>query len=150
MQWKIFIILIIQLKFFCIRDGYKDKNKIQHYNSLCDTVKTMDEKKFHDSISEVTMFYHIISDEYRIPSVKKSHVKMDTRLCCLEKAEDIKTSHVLTVTIPGSKGKRIEIPVQRITRSMISVRSICILRRNDRKRYNLCRQKEMQHGRNRR
>ena len=95
-----------------IRDGYKDKNKIQYYDSLCDTVKTMDEKKFHASISEVAMFYHIISDEYRIPSVKKSHVKIDTRLCCLEKAEDIKTSHVLAVTIPGSKGKRIEIPVQ--------------------------------------
>ena len=95
-----------------IRDGYKDKNKIQYYDSLCDTVKTMDEKKFHASISEVAMFYHIISDEYRIPSVTKSHVKIDTRLCCLEKAEDIKTSHVLAVTIPGSKGKRIEIPVQ--------------------------------------
>lgn len=95
-----------------IRDGYKDKNKFQYYDSLCDTVRTMDEKKFHASISEVAMFYHIISDEYRIPSVKKSHVKIDTRLCCLEKAEDIKTSHVLAVTIPGSKGKRIEIPVQ--------------------------------------
>lgn len=95
-----------------IRDSYKDKNKIQHYNNLCDTVKTMDEKKFRDSISEVTMFYHIISDEYRIPAVEKAHVKMDTRLCCLERAEDVKTSHVLAVTIPGSKGKRLEIPVQ--------------------------------------
>ena len=95
-----------------IRDGYKDKNKVQYYDSLCDTVKTMDEKKFHDSISEVAMFYHIISDEYCIPSVKKAHVKMDTRLCCLEKAQEVKTSHVLAVTIPGSKGKRLEIPVQ--------------------------------------
>lgn len=58
------------------------------------------------------MFYHMISDEYRIPVVNKAHVKMDTRLCCLEKAEDVKTSHVLAVTIPGRKGKRLEIPVQ--------------------------------------
>ena len=95
-----------------IRDGYKDKNKFQYYNSLCDTVRIMDEERFYAAISEVAMFYHIISDEYRIPVVNKAHVKMDTRLCCLEKAEDIKTSHVLAVTIPGSKGKRIEIPVQ--------------------------------------
>lgn len=27
-----------------VRDGYKDKNKIQYYDSLCDMVKTMDEK----------------------------------------------------------------------------------------------------------
>lgn len=95
-----------------IRDGYKDKNKFQYYDSLRDTVRTMDEKKFHASISEVAMFYHIISDEYRIPVVKKAHVKMDTRLCCLGKAEDVKTSHVLSVTLPGGKGKRMEIPVQ--------------------------------------
>ena len=45
------------------------------------------------------MFYHIISDEYRIPVVEKAHVMMDTRLCCLEKAKDVTTSHVLSVTI---------------------------------------------------
>lgn len=95
-----------------VRDGYKDKNKIQYYDSLCDMVKTMDEKKFHGETAEVEMFYHMISDEYRIPVVNKAHVKMDTRLCCLEKAEDVKTSHVLAVTIPGRKGKRLEIPVQ--------------------------------------
>lgn len=95
-----------------VRDGYKDKNKIQYYDSLCDMVKTMDEKKFHGETAEVEMFYHMISDEYRIPVVNKAHVKMDTRLCCLEKAEDVKTSHILAVTIPGRKGKRLEIPVQ--------------------------------------
>lgn len=95
-----------------IRDSYKDKNKIQYYDSLCDTIRTRDKKKFHGKTAEVEMFYHIISDEYRIPAVEKAHVKMDTRLCCLERAEDVKTSHVLAVTIPGSKGKRLEIPVQ--------------------------------------
>ena len=37
---------------------------------------------------------------------------MDTRLCSLEKAKDVTTSHVLSVTIPDRKGKRIEVPVQ--------------------------------------
>lgn len=95
-----------------IRDSYKAKEKIQYYDKLRDTVKTMEEKEFHDSVSEVTMFYHIISDEYRIPVVEKAHVMMDTRLCCLEKAKDVTTSHVLSVTIPDRKGERMEMPVQ--------------------------------------
>ena len=95
-----------------IRDSYKAKEKIQYYDKLRDTVKTMEEKEFHDSVTEAAMFYHIISDEYRIPVVEKAHVMMDTRLCSLEKAKDVTTSHVLSVTIPDRKGKRIEVPVQ--------------------------------------
>lgn len=95
-----------------IRDSYKAKEKIQYYDELHDTVKTMEEKEFHDSVTEAAMFYHIISDEYRIPVVKKVHVMMDTRLCCLEKAKDVTTSHVLSVTIPDRKGERMQVPVQ--------------------------------------
>lgn len=69
-----------------IRDSYKAKEKIQYYDKLHDTVKTMEEKEFLDSVSEVAMFYHIISDEYRIPVVKKAHV--------------------LSVTIPDRKRER--------------------------------------------
>ena len=36
-----------------IRDSYKDKNKIQYYDSLCDTIRTMDKKKFHGKTAEV-------------------------------------------------------------------------------------------------
>ena len=63
-----------------IRDSYKAKEKIQYYDKLRDTIKTMEEKEFHDSVTEAAMFYHIISDEYRIPVVEKAHVMMDTRL----------------------------------------------------------------------
>lgn len=75
-----------------IRDSYKAKEKIQYYDKLHDTVKTMEEKEFLDSVSEVAMFYHIISDEYRIPVVKKAHV--------------------LSVTIPDRKRERMQVPVQ--------------------------------------
>lgn len=61
-----------------IRDSYKAREKIPYYDKLRDTVKTMEEKEFHDSVSELTMFYHIISDEYRIPVVEKAHVMMDS------------------------------------------------------------------------
>ena len=98
-----------------VKNSYKDANKIEFYEKLIAELENMSDEEFEFQTAEVFDYYCMFSAVYKIPEVKHSPVRLDSRVQnfdALEKAENISVPYVLSVIdVRNNKGERIEIPL---------------------------------------
>ena len=94
-----------------IRDGYQKQPFIDRYNEILHALGEMSDEEFLRCTNEVKTLYQFTADSFKLPKLKKVYVKADTRLCKLEKSQNIATDFVLSITLPFTKGQRLEIPL---------------------------------------
>ena len=102
-------------KFSEVKNSYKDANKIEFYDKLIVDLKNMSDEEFEFQTAEVFDCYCMFSAVFKIPEVKNSPVRLDSRVHnfnALEKAENISVPYVLSVIdVRNNKGERIDIPL---------------------------------------
>ena len=94
-----------------IRDAYKKQTSIDYYNNVLQELNKMSDDEFIRCANEVKTLYRLMAEGFKVPQLKKAYVKVDARLCKLEKSQNVATEFVLKVTLPFTRGQRIEIPL---------------------------------------
>lgn len=88
----------------------KYQKQLKYYNELLDMLKTHTDEEIEEMKSTIKMTFFEELTARKLPYVKDAPIQLDTRLCKIEKAQNIKADYVIRVKTL-EKGKWIEIPL---------------------------------------
>lgn len=92
------------------KDKIKTNSKIDFYKELETILTKMSDKEYNLISSEIRDLFEEELFLNKVPFVKNIPLQLDTRLCTIEKAENIKADFVISIKTLD-RGKRIEIPI---------------------------------------
>lgn len=101
-----------------VKYSYKDVEKIAFYDNLISELKAMTTNEFDFQTAEILDCYHMFSAAYKIPYAKNAYVKLDSRVCKLEKSNDIAAPYVLSIIDIRKHSQRFEIPLNTSSNSL--------------------------------
>lgn len=94
-----------------LKDKTKSNSKIDFYKELQNILNKMSDKEFDLISSEIRDSFEEELFSNKVPFVKNIPLQLDTRLCTIEKAENVKADFVISIKTLD-RGKRIEIPIK--------------------------------------
>ena len=100
----------ILIKNFIDNTKKDDVDKLAFYNEILDILKKHSEDEIQDMMLDVKILFLEELESRNIPTLKKAPLQLDSRLCTLGKATNIKADYVLSIKTL-ERGKRIEIPL---------------------------------------
>ena len=92
----------------------KSKKDINNYKDVLNTLESMGKNEVEKCIKEINVLFNMELNSRKIPSVRKAHVQLDSRVFTFEKAEFIKSDFVIWIKkleSQKSKGEQIRIPI---------------------------------------
>lgn len=94
-----------------ISNGYKVKKTADHYKEIANDIKAMSKEEFLDACNDVRAMYNVISIEYKVPYVRKAHVRLVSTNYTFEESNDIQAPYVISISDPANKGDTIVVPL---------------------------------------
>lgn len=86
-------------------------SKLDFYNELLVDMNSFTEEQRKENREEIRAMFYEKLDHWKIPFVKHAPLQLDTRLCTIEKAEDVKADYVLSLKLLHSN-ERVQIPIK--------------------------------------
>lgn len=87
------------------------KTKKEFYLDTAKQLGSMSNAEFSSEIFSFADEYAMASLLFKVPTIRREQVVLDSRMMKLEKSTDTKCSHVLSFSNPFDKGHRITIPI---------------------------------------
>ncbi|SDF79154.1 transposase, IS605 OrfB family, central region [Thermoanaerobacter thermohydrosulfuricus] len=88
----------------------KYQKQLEYYNELLNMLKTHTKQEIEEMKSIIRMTFFEELTARKLPYIKEAPIQLDTRLCEIEKAQNIKADYVIRVKTL-ERGKWIEIPL---------------------------------------
>lgn len=90
------------------------------YAGLIGEIRTMDDFDFH--VNELNTLYACVSDEFKVPVITRTPVRLVSTLFSLVPSDRIRSPYVISVTDPQSRGNRIDVPLRTSHKSLARLR----------------------------
>lgn len=87
-----------------------ETEKIAFYNEILEFLNSRTKGEISSLMKEVEYLFFVELEERKIPTIKNATIQLDSRLCNIEEAKNIKADFVISIKTL-EKHKRIEIPI---------------------------------------